>query len=226
VTLGGLLLGCISPVFGKSGPAEGIRGNPAITVRVHNYARVRAETLARAEHLTSAIFSGARVRIVWVDCDVDAPVEEREPACNRAMNSLDFVLNLVDRIQPLNPDLREIAMGVAAVPPPGAPGYLAYLSIHQAAGAAQEFSTPLEDVLGLAAAHEIGHLLLGENSHTASGLMMSRWGAAELEHIAWEEFLFSPEQVARIEGNLALRMEKASRWIAALRTGNSRTTQP
>jgi hypothetical protein len=46
-------------------------------------------------------------------------------------------------------------------------------------------------------AHELGHLLLGQNSHTARGLMRSRF---DLRDLALEsaQFLFDPKQAMRL----------------------------
>ena len=220
--LGSLLLACVSPALGISMRAE--KGEPPliITIRIHDYTHVPPETLARAEAVTSEILRGAGVSIVWVDCNVAVPVEQRQPACARPMGPLDFVLNFVDRIQPLSPNLREIAMGVAAVPQDSSQAYLAYLSIHQAAGAAQEYATPLEQVLGLAAAHEIGHLLLGENAHSSSGLMKASWGAGELKLGSLGNLIFTAEQSWRIRSNLLQRDRKGSYLFAEIRTANAR----
>jgi hypothetical protein len=220
LTIGSLLLMQCSPAFGKPPRGAFAGPNPIITVRIHNYARVPHETLANAERVTSEILGEAQVTVLWVDCDIAVPVEVREPACARPMGPVDFVLNLVDRIQPLSADLREIAMGVAAVPQHSTEGYLAYLSIQQASGAAQEYSAPLEVILGLGAAHEIGHLLLGDNAHAPEGLMKSRWGAAELKHASAEKFSFTWEQSRRIQLNLLAREQRASHLTAEIRIGN------
>ena len=45
-------------------------------------------------------------------------------------------------------------------------------------------------ILGHAAAHEIGHLLLGSNSHSPFGLMRARWSGQDLQNACWE---FSPD---------------------------------
>src|SRR5215831_12944272 len=38
-----------------------------------------------------------------------------------------------------------------------------------------EWTAPLPPVLGAIIAHEAGHLLLGENSHSSAGIMRARW---------------------------------------------------
>jgi hypothetical protein len=125
-------------------------------------------------------------------------------------------LNVVDRIQALSPKLSEIAMGVAAVPSEGGQGDSAYVGMRQAASVANAYSAPLETVLGLGAAHEIGHLLLGENAHAPSGLMKARWGADELKLGSHGSLNFLPEQSDRIRANLLARQEKISHSTIAI----------
>ena len=219
-----LLLNCICPVFGQSLPVVNAESNPTITVRIHDYVRVPAETLARAEEVTSKILREAGVDVVWLDCNIAVPVEKRQPACAGPLGPLDFVLNLVDRIQLMSSNLREIAIGLAMVPPDGSEGYLAYLSTRQVAGVAHEYSESLETVLGLGAAHELGHLLLGENAHTDSGLMKARWGTDEWKEWSRGNLHYAPEQAGRIQSNLRMRKEKASHSTIATQIDNAART--
>jgi hypothetical protein len=199
-----LLLTFVPPVFGQLRTIPATKPNPTITVRIHDYVHVPPETIARAQDVTSEILREAGVEVVWLHCNIAVPVEKRPPACAR-LGPLDFVMNLVDRIQPLSPKLREIAMGLAVVPPDGGEGDLAYLSTRQASSVAHEYSAPLEIVLGLGAAHEIGHLLLGENAHTSSGLMKARWGADELKRGSHGNLSFTADQSDRMRANLVVR---------------------
>ena len=216
-----LLLTLITPVFGQSLPVFDTKPNPTITVRIHDYVHVPPETLARAEQVTSEILHDAEVDVVWLDCNVALPVEKRQTACAQPLGHLDFVLNLVDRIQLMSPKLREIAMGLAMVPPDGSEGFLAYLSIRQAAGVAHEYSASLETVLGLGAAHELGHLLLGGNAHTPSGLMKERWGANELKHCSHDNLSFTSEQSDRIRANLLVREEEVLESAMGIQIANA-----
>jgi hypothetical protein len=211
-----LLLTCISPAFGQSPTVPTTKPNPTITVRIHDYVHVPPETMARAEDVASEILRQAGVEVVWLNCNTAVPLEKRQPECARPFSSLDFVMNLVDRIQLQSSNPPEIAMGLAAVSPDGREAYLAYLSAHQAAKVSQEYATPLEIVLGLGAAHEIGHLLLGPNAHTRSGLMKASWGAEELRRGSNRNLSFTPEQSDRIQSNLLVRAEEASQSMISI----------
>lgn len=213
------LLIFIAPAFGQSQTVPYTEPTPIITVRAHAFVEVPGETLARAEKVASEILHRAGIEVIWINCDYTIPRESREPGCHRPLSSLDFILNIVDRLQALSPKLSEIAMGVAAVPPEGGQGDSAYLGMRKAESIAHVSSVPLETVLGLGAAHEMGHLLLGENAHARTGLMKARWGNEELNLGSHGNLLFLPEQVNRIRTNLLTREKKTSDSTIAIQIG-------
>jgi len=58
------------------------------------------------------------------------------------------------------------------------------------------------NILGNVMAHELGHLLLGSNSHALSGIMKARWENEELERIAKGGLFFTIEQAELIRERL------------------------
>jgi len=63
---------------------------------------------------------------------------------------------------------------------------------------AAEVNVPWMIVLSYAAAHEVGHLLLGEDAHTVRGLMKASWDRQDYEAMYQKHFHFSPEQVRQL----------------------------
>jgi hypothetical protein len=53
-------------------------------------------------------------------------------------------------------------------------------------------------VLGRAIAHEIGHLILGSNSHSETGLMREVWTVEQLVKNRPQDWQFSPAQTAEL----------------------------
>jgi predicted membrane protein len=49
-------------------------------------------------------------------------------------------------------------------------------------------------VLGYVLTHEVGHLLLGSNSHAVNGIMSPHWNGAELRRISEGPLLFLPSE--------------------------------
>jgi hypothetical protein len=80
-------------------------------------------------------------------------------------------------------------------------------------------------VLGLGAAHELGHLLLGESAHTPSGLMKAKWGKDELKHWYGGKLSFTSEQTGRIQSNVLLREEEALKLPIEIQIANVAGTE-
>ncbi len=60
----------------------------------------------------------------------------------------------------------------------------------------------LADTLGSVIAHELGHLLLGSNSHSDMGIMRARWQSEELRRLARGGLWFTNEQAGRMSARL------------------------
>jgi hypothetical protein len=60
----------------------------------------------------------------------------------------------------------------------------------------------LADILGNVIAHELGHLLLGSNSHASMGIMKGRWQGEELRRAARGGLLFTAEQSDHMRAKL------------------------
>jgi hypothetical protein len=58
-------------------------------------------------------------------------------------------------------------------------------------------------LLGHAMAHELGHLLLGSNSHSLTGLMCANWLTKDLIHMEQGGLLFSEEQSLKMKAKLS-----------------------
>lgn len=63
----------------------------------------------------------------------------------------------------------------------------------------------LASILASVMAHEMGHLLLGSNAHTISGIMQAHWGPSELRRISMGSLLFLPEQGQRMRVRVTQR---------------------
>jgi len=201
-----LLASCAMLTFAHSPAATNAKLCSTITVRMRNYAQVPSLSLARAETLASGILREAGVQVVWLDCNVGVTTEERQSGCAQPLGSTDFVLSLTNNIQALSPKLPETAVGLAMVPSGGDQGYMAYVSYDRASKVARKGAVAVETVLGLAAAHELGHLLLGESAHSPSGIMKIFWSADALRFGLRWNMRFTPLQSERIRSNVMARL--------------------
>jgi hypothetical protein len=67
--------------------------------------------------------------------------------------------------------------------------------------------TDIAPILGIAMAHEIGHLLLRSREHSSAGIMRRSWPSADLQSAAQARLRFTAEQSQRMR-------DEVLRWIA------------
>jgi hypothetical protein len=59
-------------------------------------------------------------------------------------------------------------------------------------------------------AHEIGHLLLGTNSHSGKGLMSASWDLGDMRAIARGRLNFGSDESAKMRAEVARRNARLS----------------
>jgi hypothetical protein len=175
--------------FGQSQP---------VNVSVFSDVPIPEQVLALAEQSASQIFSSAGVAVVWINC-VHGPSATPDQGCIRTYGLRDLVLRITSHISSATSDA---AFGVAWLDADGSGRYADVFWTR-----AQELRTnsnaDLGRILGSVMAHEIGHLLLGANSHSTSGLMQPRWSGGALHRIVMGTLLFSPAQGAQMQAHLS-----------------------
>ena len=176
-----------------------------LTVRVYIYAPIDPHELATAERVATNILEHVGVELSWVDCPLTGPAAQLNPVCTAPHSPTDIHLNLVQDFAD-GPWVGKSAMGLAVAPPPPERGQFASISYVRANRLLLEArELTLGQMLGHGIAHEIGHLLLGTNSHSASGLMCARWGEQELKLAAYGQLRFSADQGVTIRNDVRAR---------------------
>jgi hypothetical protein len=182
--------------------------DPKITLRVYNYAHIGPALLSRSEEETTAIFRQARVETVWVDCPLSGAELERFPACQQGMGRGDFTLRILSAAMTQKAPARGEALGFALPCPEDLTGCYAEVFYQRITDWASGAEISVHQLLGHAIAHEIGHLLLGPNSHSRDGIMRSQWNLNDLRVIARASLRFTPEQTERLRAACLARMTR------------------
>jgi hypothetical protein len=177
-----------------------------VTVRVYNYARVSPADMATAERVAARIFQRTGVELSWVDCPRTREEALGNPACQSSHTPTEILLRVVAEF-PEGLRLSPSSMGFALPTPSPQGGYLASISYARAQKQLPEATgLTLGQLLGHGIAHEIGHLLLGMESHSPSGLMGAHWKAQELMLAAYGQFNFSHSQAEAIRADVRDRL--------------------
>ncbi|HEX8836653.1 MAG TPA: hypothetical protein VF748_06940 [Candidatus Acidoferrum sp.] len=184
-------------LWGRGTPNSPTEEKPRVTVSVYNEAAVPGEVLSRAEQAASRIFQRAGIEVNWLNCQVPAASEEASITCREVVFPKHLHLRIVRRSAGLNGE----AMGISFQGEDGI-GCFADLFYEPMERLEESDGTNLASLLGQVAAHEMGHLLLGTNSHAAAGIMQARWTAARLASPALARLVFLDRESQKMKERL------------------------
>jgi hypothetical protein len=151
-----------------------------ITVLVNDSAGVEPSVLRQAEREAGRLFEAAGIEIQWMNC---AQTNE----CGHVLGPKEFVLHIV----PGGKTPSDAVFGEAFLGDDGR-GQYSDVFFNRLRQAQEDVNLAL--LLGAVSAHELGHLLLGSNSHSGIGIMEPRWQKDSVEKIGKGILLFTREQ--------------------------------
>ena len=133
------------------------------------------ETLAEAKTVASSIFRKIGVEISWSGHSFSS--NSVDGNLNREQSGPKLQLRILNRQMTEKLLVNKTMTGLAFQGTAGQPGRVANVSYHRVEDLAKSKTCSKGEILGHAAAHESGHLLLGSLEHPSTGLMKAR-----LEH--------------------------------------------
>lgn len=212
-SVGIFLLFCASAVSART--PEPIQ---RIAVRVYDHAGVHERTLEGASRELARIFARLEIGIDWVLCYRNDKVVDA--TCNLSPRPSELHLSLVDKVP------RQISGWTLS---PGGCGFavLTGETMHNRRATvfhecilrtASETKLSTGIVLAHVAAHEIAHLLIGTNEHSALGLFRARLGPEDWQLANYGRLEFAPADAIRLRTAVAFRLRPpdAAEWARAL----------
>ena len=170
--------------------------NPtALVLSVFNDASVPPETLAQGETRAAHILAQAGIQVEWLNCVSEGshvPDQFEPPSpCSR----IAYPSHLSVRIALTGRSVKDDIFGEAFT---DSDGRGTYVTLYYAHLADPTTHLPLSDaeLLGHVIAHEVGHLLLGTDSHSHDGIMQGRWADVQLREARKGHLQFSASQAA------------------------------
>lgn len=161
-TTGALLAGLAFTVtLFTAGPAPAQDEARTLVLHVDNYARIPSDVLAQAEREAARVYEAAGVRVAWNHGDDEA---EREPGGRHLL-----VLLLDTEMTHRKTGNDRIGNDVLGTASHGTGR--AYVFTQRVIERALSSGHEASQLIGRVMAHEIGHLLLHQGSHSASGIM-------------------------------------------------------
>jgi len=189
-----LLTAVLGSLLGQATAARPRRvGAVSLTVSVFNDAEIPISVLRTARVRAEAVFDEAGIALTWLDCgtpghrvaDIDCP-------------AITYPTHLSVRLAKGRGHRSEDIFGVSFLDHRGqgnyASVYMTPLASSKALGVLSE-----GELLGYVIVHELGHLLLGKNSHSPEGVMRPVWQFEDLKKAARGTLLFTSSQVERMQ---------------------------
>ena len=194
--------------FAQIASAVGADPTLKITVCVYDHAHVPSGILAQAKKEASRIYRQAGVEVAWLDQPLSAEQAHGQTNSLEQLGATGFVLKILPRSMAEHLQIRDAALGYAQPCREGEAGCLAHVLYHKVEDLAKGGIASLSQILGLAIAHELGHLLLRSDAHCSSGIMQSQWRAKELQRASKGLLLFTPRQAQTIRAEVFRRVRQ------------------
>jgi hypothetical protein len=172
-----------------------------VSVLIFDYVGVPPTVRGGAEVEAAYVMSRAGLRTEWVDCSGSSPQSGLDERCQPLLDSMTLCVRIVSDSSAAAPD---DVLGFASLQPLEQ-GVYATVFYSRVAAASAEFGVDAYQVLGCAMAHEIGHLLLGSQSHTATGLMRAQWSREDFRNAAQRSLRFSRRQGVQLQAQVEAR---------------------
>ncbi len=180
----GIVMGLALPVTALAGEDE----PPMIRVLVANYSQASPTIVAAAEREAGRILGQAGVRTSWLECSVGPSTTNTQDPCRKAPEANGIRLRIL--AAPVLDKFQDSVFGFAVHPVLASVYY--EFALRRARSDDAEFELPI--ILGCVMAHELGHLLLGSNSHSDNGIMQPRWEVNQVRQLMMGGLLFTPDQ--------------------------------
>jgi hypothetical protein len=165
----------------------------ALQVQVYDYTGLSPAALHEFITRTQEILTGAGISVEVDACarGVSTPCESRRGSFKQV------VIRVVAGAPGSSKQARWQHLGQSIATHDG--GTYASVFLKLAEDETAETNLPRILVLSYAAAHEVGHLLLGDRAHTPQGLMKGDWATDDFQAMAQNRFRFSAEQTRELK---------------------------
>lgn len=169
----------------------------SLQIVVYNQAGVPQSVLDAAGVETIRIFRAAGINLSWTVCSNEATMGPE--SCRLDPDArLPLVLNVLRHAPPRSP----IEICGSASLGEDRFGRYADLFLDQLELLHKLHGIDSRILLGTAAAHELGHLLLGSGAHSFIGIMKPLWNSEDLRRVGTGTLVFTPEQAELIRNRL------------------------
>ena len=183
----------------------------ALQVQVYDYTGLNPAALREFVARTQEILSASGISL-----EVDACARSGAPCESHSGSSRQVLIRVVADTGKIMKNARWEKLGMSIADHDG--GTYGTVFLKPAEEKASDANLPRIVVLAYAAAHEVGHLLLGE-AHCPQGLMKATWNMNDFQAMAQNNLHFSSEQARELTSRygIAPRAEAGADMAVAVR---------
>lgn len=179
-----------------------------VTVLIYDGFGVGADDIMAARAEADGILGEAGIAPVWFHCGlIDGQSQGPRDRCKSGVGADGVIVRLL-RSSRLGESYR-LALGEAQIDTQAHTGSIATVFVDRVTITSDRAGANARGVLGRVIAHEIGHLLIGTNHHSAKGLMRAVWTDLELRRSVGLEWRFSTSEAQCMRATIARRSERA-----------------
>lgn len=192
------IVGLASPEAARAGDSA---PSSTITVQIYNYSKASPAVLVGAEREAARILGEAGLRAIWMECPMGASTPGPRTPCQQEPQATDLRLRIL--AAPIRHTFQDDVFGFTVHPVLASVYYDYVVRFAQI----EDIDRQVSMILGCVMAHELGHLLLGPNSHSAGGIMQGQWGAKQLHLSQVGGLVFVSQQSKVMRGAARARIE-------------------
>lgn len=180
-----------------------------IILHVSDYSGMQPASILEAQRATEASFRPAGIDVRWRGWPSTIPCEAANLPCDAPIDDVNDVNHFVVVVLPERM-ARKIATGplqygAAVVSQKGGFPTHAYVFADRVKDYAASEQAPWSGLLGVMIAHEVGHLLLGNNSHFPTGIMRGQWRTGEVKLALMGALTFTARQAEQMRSDVRRR---------------------
>ena len=177
----------------------------SLTIRVYNSVALNAAEIAALKAAAGPLLSDTGTEVTFRICERPSnDISRVVDLCDDTLKPHEVVVRIIDAPR-YNLQLDPLAYGLTYVVPETNRGWLATVFADRIGATAARVGGDAGTLLGLVLAHEVGHLLLGQNYHGDAGVMRATWPDQLLNPRANVDWRFSTSEIATIQQHIAAR---------------------
>ena len=183
------------------GDDRGLRLN----IHVYDYSGRQASVLPDVQVSVAEVFRQAGIGIHWDDCLFGVKRATVSVCGSGTLDVTHLVLTILPETMAAKIASRTEQLAASVSAPGGFPTQT-YIFMDRVTNFSIAAKAPTANMLAMAIAHEIGHLLLGPESHSALGIMRSKWSMDDAGRFVKGFLTFTARQAEAMRAEVWRRM--------------------